>query len=74
MHDIDRTQLESDFESDEFGWGGEAEARALVSAPAAAIRIMSRSVRMPTGLSSCTTTTEPTRFSRMRPAASRPNA
>jgi hypothetical protein len=41
-----------------------------VSAPAAAIRIMSRSVRMPTGLSSCTTTTDPTRFSRMRPAAS----
>lgn len=26
MHDIDRTQLESDFESDEFGWGGETEA------------------------------------------------
>jgi hypothetical protein len=26
MHDIDRTQLESDFESDEFGWAGETEA------------------------------------------------
>ena len=41
-----------------------------VSAPAAAIRTRSRSVRMPTGRFSSTTTTEPTRCSRIRDAAS----